>query len=136
MYFLRINYNTEGFSLPEILVVILTLGALISMSLPNYFIMAEKTKSAEGTQILGNLLAAQRIYAFENNGNYAQDIGDLDIEIPAMEYFESITDSNINQIDPLATIERKGDYTLRIFENGTIDCVNEVTSGICGKMGF
>ncbi|MBU0467452.1 MAG: type II secretion system GspH family protein [Candidatus Omnitrophica bacterium] len=126
--------SRSGFTLTEIVVTIVVIGTLAGLTLPKITNQVEKVKSGEGTKILQALLDAQRIYEFEN-GSYADDLDDLDVEFGAPENFDALTDANISTANPVATITRTGDYTLSIDTDGTIKCINEVTAGICARMG-
>ncbi|HBG61845.1 MAG: hypothetical protein A2Y03_04310 [Omnitrophica WOR_2 bacterium GWF2_38_59] len=126
--------SKSGFTLTEIIVTVVVIGTLAGLTLPKITNQVEKVKSGEGTRILQALLDAQRIYEFEN-GAYADDLADLDVEISAPDNFDALTDANISTANPVASITRTGDYTLTIDTDGTIKCINEVTVGICTRMG-
>ncbi|OGX54687.1 MAG: hypothetical protein A2267_09540 [Omnitrophica WOR_2 bacterium RIFOXYA12_FULL_38_10] len=126
--------SKSGFTLTEIIVTVAVIGTLAGLTLPKITNQVEKVKSGEGTRILQALLDAQRIYEFEN-GAYADDLADLDVEISAPDNFDALTDANISTANPVASITRTGDYTLTIDTDGTIKCINEVTVGICTRMG-
>ena len=126
--------SQSGFTLIEMIVTIVVIGTMAGLAFPKITNQIEKVRSGEGTRILQALLDAQRIYEFEN-GAYADDLTDLDVEITAPDNFDVLTDANISTADPVATIKRTGDYTLSIDADGAIKCINEVTAGICTRMG-
>lgn len=126
------NHNRrKGFTLTETLLVVIIVGVIASMAFPHYLTIIEKTHSSEGAQILYALLAAQKRH-FLDEGSYASNIADLDIDFRDSPYFN---DPVARNTDPLGTITRTGSYTLSILKNGTITCSGG-SNNICGKMGF
>lgn len=133
--------NKSGISLTEIIVTIIILGMFAGLALPNYTTTVEKARAGEGVRILEALLAAQRLFHYEN-GVYDADstgIGDLDVDIPVLKYFdppvvdEGDPDPVLNEI---AHIDRTGNsYTLSINEEGKIICIND-TPPLCTQLGF
>jgi len=138
MDFWDFNLDQKGFTLTEVIVVVIIVGVLAAIAIPNYQYVIEKVRAAEGTQILISLLGAQKQYELEE-GVFADDYADLDVEIPNPSNFDAIGNANINTADPLATVARTagaapgGDYILTIDEDGTIKCTGAATS--CSKLG-
>jgi len=125
--------NLSGFTLIEIIVVIIIIGVIAGVGLPKFFGTFERTKVAEGKQILLSLLNAQKIHYLENASHYAADITDLDIEIPSSLNFDTIIVAD----DPsaVAKINRPSLYTLFIKEDGTFTCTN-IAAGACTNAGL
>jgi len=71
----------KGFTLIEMLVVVLIIGLLASVALPQYFKSVEKTRSAEGIEFIRAVISAQNRY-WMKTGSYANDINKLDIGFP------------------------------------------------------
>lgn len=132
----------DGFTLMEIIVTIIIIGTLASIALPNFTFSVEKTRSAEGVQILKTLLDAQKIYEYENPGDYASSIANLDVEIPAPQDFDAptVADPANPVTSPIASLQRDDgtyDYTLAINANGVIRCTqNTSPANTCAKLGF
>lgn len=133
-----------GFTLIELLIVIIIVGILAALALPKYGIMAERSRQAEATSILGALRGAQIRFQAENN-TYAAPIGNLDVELtsctggpPAAacqgKYFNYTVPGAPTDAD-LADAYRNGEqktggeanYQFRINRNGNITC--ETTTG-------
>ena len=77
----KIENNKKGFTLLELLVVVLIIGILAAIALPQYNRVVEKSKSAQALTILKAVSESiQRYYLV--NGTYPTDFNQLDIEIP------------------------------------------------------
>ena len=66
----------KGFTLTELLVVVLIIGILASIALPQYTRAVERSRMAEAVQVLGDLGTAQSIYYMEHD-RFAQDLDTL-----------------------------------------------------------
>ena len=79
------NCNTGrlGFTLIELLVVVLIIGILATVALPQYQKAVAKTKAMQGLTMLKSIANAQDAY-FLANGQYANNLQDLDIDIPGV----------------------------------------------------
>ena len=133
------NDSNQGYTLIEIIVTIIVLGVIVSLAIPNYTMSVEKTKAAEGAQMLEALLNAQRRHLIEYN-DYAEgtDINQLDLDIefgPSTGNFEAPAVSK--QTTKVASIKRVGQYRLFIDADGKIYCDHEeAPDGICPKLGY
>jgi len=70
----------KGFTLLELIIVIIILGVLATLGMTQYTKVVEKGRTAEARMILGQLRTAQRAYNLER-GSYA-DIANLSVEAP------------------------------------------------------
>ncbi len=71
----------KGFTLLELIVVIIILGILATLGFSQYMKMVEKGRSAEARMILGQIRTAQETYKLEQ-GSYASAISDLPVDAP------------------------------------------------------
>mgnify|MGYP003804483995 CR=1 FL=1 len=71
----------RGFTLIELVVVIIIVGILAAMGFTQYTKMVEKGRTAEGKSVLGSLRTAQRARYLEV-GSYTASIPDLPVEAP------------------------------------------------------
>lgn len=128
--------KSNGFTLIEVIITLVIVGVLSSLALPRLTFVLEKMRFAEGLQILEALRNAQTAYEAENPGNYADNLIDLDVTIPAPDNFNDLDNTSVaNNAANVAQVTRStGDYTLRIEANGTIHCA-ETAAGICAKLG-
>ncbi len=122
-----------GLTLLELIFVVMIIGVITALSLPRFIYVIEKSHASEGVKVLQSLLAAQRLYAFDNSGNYATSLNLLDVSIPPLSYFNP--PNVFNNSSAVASIQRNtGAYTLSINSNGDIVCNS--ASSICNKLGF
>ena len=129
------TFMNRGYTLTEIMVVMIILGVVVSLALPRYATSVERTKAAEGVQILEALHHAQQIYFLEHNHTYATDPAALDIAISLSQNFDAPTVSNPNNGGAIASIQRtNGTYTLTIDTNGTVGCVGSADP--CHQAGY
>ena len=74
----------RGFTLLELLMVVIIIAILASIALPQYIRATEKARSAEALQLAGAIRSAQNRYKAQSVLNvYALALNDLDAEMPA-----------------------------------------------------
>lgn len=67
--------RNKGFTLIEILIVLIIIGILATLAIPQFQSMAEKARKAEALTNLSAIYTAQQVYRLEN-GNYADVVAD------------------------------------------------------------
>ena len=122
----------KGFTLMELIIVVVIVGILAMIGLPQFFTVAERGRAAEAFSALGALRSAQLRYAAESPSNTTTGvITQLDVEIPALRYFNNptvaaVTDpSDAGSAGVIATIVRNdatNNYTCTITGGGAISC--------------
>lgn len=113
--------DRKGFSLMEVLVVIIIVSVVASLALPSFSTHVERVRASEGAQFLTVLLAAQERYRLDNNV-YATDVANVDVDLPNASNF-TLPPNFFNSAARVASIVRSdGAYTLCINSTGVISC--------------
>jgi len=131
----------DGYTMTEIIVVIIILGIIMTLAIPQMGGAIETGRSREGVQILEAVLTAQRAYEFENTGIYfsnGADISGLDVSFPPPASFlppvarAPAVGSGLS----VADITRSdGSYRLEVCEDGVIVCADLIGAN-CDKIGY
>src|SRR3989344_5149391 len=134
-----LKQTTNGFTLLEIMVVLIILGASVLVALPNFFNLVAANRAEEGKTKLQALLGAQKRYSIDHNGTYTLYLSDLDIDIAESARFYAPVASNnvlLNYVGRITSKDSAGtnDYTLYIQADGTMLCRSN--GNICPKFGM
>jgi prepilin-type N-terminal cleavage/methylation domain-containing protein len=78
--------RNSGFTLIEMLVVVLIIGILSSVALPQYKKAVQKARATEAIQAGKSWGVAQRVYELEY-GHYTSDLNELSVKIPDLKHF-------------------------------------------------
>ena len=73
--------NKKGFTLVELLVVVIIIGVLSAIALPQYFKALDKARFVQVQTFVESLVRAEESY-FLLNGEYTTNINALDVDIP------------------------------------------------------
>ena len=135
----------KGFTLLELIIVIVILGILASFALPRYFRVAERGRSAEAVSVLGTLRSAQ-MRARAERGVYQGLCANLDVDITPPRFFNAptciaaaddlvnlVTIVRNNAVIPNSIVATEA-YTLAINGNGVINCTTGAVS--CPALGY
>ena len=71
----------HGFTMLELLMVVIIIGVLATLAVPQYMGFVEKARATEAVSSMSALRTAQNLYKLEN-GEYSGNINKLAIEVP------------------------------------------------------
>lgn len=103
----RTNETQRGFTLVELAVVVVIIGILAAFAVPKFLSSVERSKAAEAFNYLSTVQTAQERY-HARQGTYAENMSDLDVDLPVLEYFET---NGIDESDP-QTLQTQWSMTL------------------------
>ena len=84
--------RNRGFTLLELLMVVIIIGILASIAVPQYFRVTERSRVAEGLQILATLRGSEIRWRAADPGNaYTTTLANLDITAPVMNSWNAPT---------------------------------------------
>ncbi|MBR2392169.1 MAG: prepilin-type N-terminal cleavage/methylation domain-containing protein, partial [Elusimicrobiaceae bacterium] len=70
--------NNKGFTLVELLVVVLIIGILAAMAMPAYFKAVERARASEAETLIGTVVNSQQRYKMKT-GKFAKKWTSLDV---------------------------------------------------------
>lgn len=137
----------KGFTLLELMIVVVVIAILAAIGLPQFFRVAERGRAAEGVNALGALRSAQIRHVAET-GSTTDNADDLDVDMAAgdLKYFDTIgLTAGVNtRTTPgaiIASVTRDAGvdnpyaaYTLSITGGGDITCAGDAAG--CRAAGY
>ena len=129
------KYTVRAFTLTEILVVLIIIGILVLLALPNLFPLVAKAKTTEAKIQLEHLYTLERTYFFEHS-RYTTDLTDLSYEQSMLvtnggqaNYRIEVADANENafRIRAVAVADFDGDGIFNVWEINQDKELKEVT---------
>jgi len=123
--------SNAGFTLVELLVVVLIIGILASVGVPQYFKAVEKSRVAEAKSMLGALGQAWKRYN-EMNSTGPTNINYLDVSATKGTYFAApvIVNGSNGQFRAVRSSSQIGAYNV-LFQANTGNFTCEPAGGNC-----
>ena len=113
--------NRKGFTLVEVLIVVIIIGILAAIGIPQFAASIEKAKGGEARAGLGHIQTGEKVY-FAENEYYTTNLADLDIALTQKFWAFSISTPSSTTYTATAT-RSGGTYsgeTLTMDQTGTI----------------
>ena len=135
--------KNKGFTIIELLVVVLIIGVLAGIALPMFFNAVEKSRTSEPLQVLSQIARAEQRYKLQTL-EYTNEADKLDITIKDYTSDQEVTDNefdseffNFTIGTENATAQRKdGDYTLGVdYTTSKLSCT-PAEHRICKSLGL
>ncbi|MBI5150710.1 MAG: prepilin-type N-terminal cleavage/methylation domain-containing protein [Candidatus Omnitrophica bacterium] len=138
--------QTPGFTVMELIVVVVIVGVLAAVALPSYKIQMLKMKNQEAIRVLTAVWEAEKDY-YRENGVYGNP-NSLDVVIPQMKNFTNLqlSTSTVTACSGLSVAFRihvdsiDSSYRLFILEDGRFLCrrlsAYPCTDNFCLQRGF
>jgi len=87
------NRKNKGFTLIELMVVVIIVGILASVAVPIYRANIRKAMASEGAALLGSVLTAEKVYFAEHN-TFTTTKSELGVDTIGNKYFTDYTVSS------------------------------------------
>ncbi|MDP2920860.1 MAG: prepilin-type N-terminal cleavage/methylation domain-containing protein [Candidatus Omnitrophota bacterium] len=114
--------NKHGFTLVEVLIVVIILGILASIGIPQFAASIEKAKGGEARAGLGHIQTGEKVY-FAEQETYVTNAAVLDISLSQKYWTFAVSVPDSTHYTAIAT--RLGgtceDQVITLDQDGTID---------------
>ena len=126
-------HNRKGFTLIELMIVVVIIGILAALAIPRFMQATTKSKQSEAKQLLKQIYTMERAYRQET-GSYSLDLNTIGVEIMAGNRYAYVVTSTDLTANFLCTATGNLDDDAvedvwTIDQDGTLDnTTNDVTT--------
>ncbi|MBL8027692.1 MAG: prepilin-type N-terminal cleavage/methylation domain-containing protein [Fibrobacteres bacterium] len=94
--------NNKGFTLTELMIVIVIIGVLASIAIPKFRSVTTRAKAVEFKPILAHIYALQESHYSESD-SYTSDLGQLGFDDPKAKFFTFSVEADSTTFTAIAT---------------------------------
>ena len=127
-----IPLDEKGFTLLELLMVVIIIAILAAIALPQYLRVAERSRSSEALQNLSVIRSAESRLKAEK-GDYNNDLSKLDVDVPKYdETHYGTTDwaFTVDGTDAVATRRNDGKKVIKQHMATSTQCSDDAQYGL------
>ncbi len=99
--------DRRGFTLLELIMVLVIIGILISIAGPMYFKTVERSRIAEAKRMLGMIRMAQMRY-YAEHASFTPNINELDVDVANGKYFNMELTASVSGVTPGTAVSSSG----------------------------